>query len=98
MNYKFRKRSNSIEAFQMTKERRWDNVNWPFWLHKAWNESTKDIGCFYCILGGDEVFINTIAGVKQVHFGDYIVKDVDGDIYPLTKEIFKKTYEEDKNS
>lgn len=33
---KFRKRPVVIEAFQMTKERRWDNSEWPTWLHEAW--------------------------------------------------------------
>ena len=33
---KYRKKPVIIEAFQMTKERRWDNSDWPEWLHMAW--------------------------------------------------------------
>ncbi len=35
MNHKFRKKPVVIEAFQMTKERRWNNADWPNWLHEA---------------------------------------------------------------
>lgn len=34
INLKF---SYTVEAFQMTEERRLDNSQWPQWLHEAWN-------------------------------------------------------------
>ena len=34
---KYRKKPIVIEAFQMTKERRQDNSEWPSWLNEAWN-------------------------------------------------------------
>jgi len=33
---KYRKKPVVIEAFQMTKERSWDNSEWPNWLNMAW--------------------------------------------------------------
>ena len=50
---KYRKRPVVIEAFQMTKERRWDNSEWPNWLHEAWNASGE--GSMYCVDGGWDV-------------------------------------------
>ena len=39
---KFRKKPVVIEAFQMTKERREDNSEWPVWLHDAWNKDWSE--------------------------------------------------------
>ena len=40
---KYRKKE-TIEAFRMTKERRWDRSEWPEWLHTAWNRGPDDNG------------------------------------------------------
>lgn len=38
--------------------------------------------------------INTLEGVMTANYGkDYIVKGVDGELYPCKKDIFEKTYE-----
>lgn len=39
---KYRKKPVVIEAFQMTKERRWDNSEWPNWLNMAWNSEPSE--------------------------------------------------------
>ncbi len=44
VNLKFRKRPVEIEAFQMTKERRKDNSDWPNWLNEAWNTPFHQAG------------------------------------------------------
>ena len=90
---KYKKIPVTIEAFQMTKERRWNNFDWPQWLHEAWN--TDGEGSLYCIDGGEELFIGTLEGSMSVSFGDYIIKGVHGEIYPCKPDIFHKTYEED---
>ena len=37
--------------------------------------------------------IKTLEGVMTAKTGDYIIKGVDGEIYPCKPDIFKKTYE-----
>lgn len=37
--------------------------------------------------------VNTLEGVMVVGLGDYIVKGVNGEFYPVKKDIFHKTYE-----
>ncbi len=40
--------------------------------------------------------IHTLEGNMKCYPGDYIVKGVDGELYPVKKEIFEKTYVETK--
>ena len=37
--------------------------------------------------------IKTLEGVMTAKTGDYIIKGVEGEIYPCKPEIFEKTYE-----
>jgi hypothetical protein len=46
MRYRRRKPA-EIEAFQMTKERRADNRDWPEWLNKAWNKPSTAHGAVW---------------------------------------------------
>lgn len=47
-------------------------------------------------IDGEEVvlIVHTLEGDMKAHLGDYIVKGVDGEYYPVKKEIFEKTYRE----
>lgn len=38
-------------------------------------------------------YINTLEGVMHSSKGDYIIKGVEGEIYPCKPDIFEKTYE-----
>lgn len=40
------------------------------------------------------LIVYTLEGDMKVHLGDYIVRGVDGEFYPVKKEIFEKTYRE----
>lgn len=88
---KYRKKPVVIEAFQMTEERRYDNSEWPHWLHMAWN--TEGEGSLYCVDSGKDLFIGTLEGVHAVSWGDFIIQGVSGEIYPCKPDIFEKTYE-----
>jgi len=90
--YKYIKKPVAIEAFQMTKERRWDNSDWPNWLHAAWNHDVGEVGGMWCIESGEDLFIGTLEGDHKVTFDDYIIQGVHGEIYPCKPDIFKKTY------
>ena len=39
-----------------------------------------------------DVDINTLEGVMNANYGDYIIKGVNGEIYPCKPDIFEKTY------
>ena len=56
---RYRKKTVVINAFQMKKERRLDNKDWPNRLNKAWNKEPYDSGCLFCDYGGEQLFIHT---------------------------------------
>lgn len=98
MNLRFRKRPVVIEAFQMTVERRRNNSEWPEWLHAAWNELAGQPGAVWCSDyphsdGTDELIIGTLEGNHRVSFGDWIIRGVQGELYPCKPDIFAATYE-----
>lgn len=97
----YRKKPVVIQAFQMTKERRQDNSEWPEWLNEAWNKDHGEIGALYPegypnSDGSDRLRIQTLEGNQLVSWGDYIIRGVHGEIYPCKPDIFEKTYEEVK--
>jgi hypothetical protein len=42
----------------------------------------------------DGVLINTLEGTMKASVGDFIIKGVQGELYPCKPDIFEKTYEE----
>jgi len=68
------------------------------WTGDNWNEAEawcpygltcqRDIGSTK-----DVVIIDTPEGKMRCEVGDYIIKGVEGECYPIKKKIFKKTYE-----
>lgn len=92
----FRKKPVVIEAFQMTRERRTDNRDWPNWLNLAWQRERDEVGALYPTLPGDgtgTLSINTLEGAHLVTFGDFIIQGVKGELYPCKPDIFEATYE-----
>ena len=83
----------TIEAFKMTKERRADNSDWPYWMHLAWNTKRDTPGSLQPTIintGDGTLSIVTLEGVHLVSWGDYIVKGVKGEIYPCKPNIFEQ--------
>jgi len=96
MSNKFRKKPVVIEAFQMTRERRADNRDWPGWLNHAWQFDRNDPGAVRGALGGvgdDQLEIVTLEGAMLVGWGDWIIRGVQGELYPCKPDIFAATYE-----
>ena len=89
---KFRKKPVVIEAFQMTKERRMDNSDWPNWLHAAWNAGTLQRVDMSAEMP-DYLQIVTLEGLHLVSWNDWIIRGVQGELYPCKPDIFAKTYE-----
>ena len=92
---KYRKKPVVIEAFQMTKARRWSNSEWPDWLHEAWNKEPSE-GALW-IDPDDQTKSNlvcgTLEGAHRISWNDYIIKGVQGEIYPCKPDIFEQTYD-----
>ena len=89
----YKKRANIVSAFQMDGERRWDNSEWPQWLHEAWNKESYELGALYCPRGANWLYLHTINGVLLVSWGDYIIKDKYGELSLCGQEKFDDTYE-----
>jgi hypothetical protein len=94
----YRKKPVVVEAFQMTEDRRRDSSEWPEWLNAAWQKGISNNGALYpkdhpFSDGTDPLMINTLEGMHEVSWNDYIIKGVDGELYPCKPGIFKKTYE-----
>lgn len=96
---KFRKKPVVIEAFQMTRQRRADNSDWPAWLHAAWNESDHSKpGALFPKNhpnsdGTDPLYVMTLEGGLLVGWDDWIIRGVSGELYPCKPDIFAATYD-----
>lgn len=96
MEYKFRKRPIVIEAFQITRERRENNVDWPEWLHEAWNKQSNEIGSVYQTIPGTEngsLSVRSIEGEESISWDSWVIQGIKGELYPCSDDIFKLTYE-----
>jgi hypothetical protein len=95
---KYRKKPVVIEAFQMTEARRDSNVEWPQWLHEAWNKDRTEPGAVFPSDypnsdGTDKLMIHTLEGDHLVEWGDFIIQGVQRELYPCKPDIFEATYE-----
>ncbi len=81
-----------VEAFQMTVERREDSTDWPEWLHNAWQKDFEEEGAFFPL--STSRWIHTLEGNLNVSVGDWIIREVKGELYPCKPDIFEATYEE----
>jgi len=86
-----------IQAFQMTLERRWDNSEWPQWLHMAWNKDPAAGPSLWIdpnapiATGHDsaaELVCGDIDSRFKITWGDWIVRDFEGGIYACKPENF----------
>ena len=75
---KYRKKPVVIEAWQNS-----DENEFPVWL------ANVDVGRE----PGGVILINTLEGVMKAMPGDYIIKGVQGEVYPCKPDIFEATYE-----
>lgn len=80
---KFKKKPVIIEAVRWDGNRVSKVTNW---ISKALEENV-------IIRYGNEVKISTLEGIMTACAGDYIIKGVNGEIYPCKPDIFNKTYD-----
>lgn len=81
---KYRKKPVVIEAVQ------WDGMKVSEvtdWVETALEDNTLfRMGC--------DVIVSTLEGRMKASVGDYIIKGVNGELYPCKPDIFEKTYEQ----
>lgn len=84
---KFRKKPVVIEAFQLTKElleQRFPSED--YYTDKHGKER-------YIAYHKDHAVIETLEGTMIANLNDWIIKGVNGELYPCKPDIFEKTYE-----
>ena len=87
---RYRKKPVEVEAFQIqwdTMDRRW---------YPTWFDDAVARGVVYQKANPDypvECTIRTLEGEMDANLGDYIIKGVNGELYPCKPDIFEKTYE-----
>lgn len=87
---KYRKKPVVIEAFQLN-DRGMVAEDW-FWDAVSANRIiTRNFGKNYTDPAQCE--ISTLEGVMTAKSGDYIIRGVQGEIYPCKPDIFEQTYE-----
>lgn len=86
---KYRKKPVVIEAFKWTADI--DQTEDPIWAI----DRIKDGTVKFENVGTNDVkmIIKTLEGDMRADRGDFIIKGVNGEIYPCKPDIFEKTYE-----
>ena len=88
---KFRKKPIVIEAFKLNNK----GLIEECWFWKAVQNGTITPHNFKIFSPGPAwCEINTLEGTMIAKAGDYIIRGVNGEIYPCKADIFEKTYEE----
>jgi hypothetical protein len=86
---KYRKKPIVTEAFKWTGGP--DQIEDPDWIIEALR---KDEVAIYSN-GGKDIYmtIETLEGTMTANVGDYVIRGINGEIYPCKPDIFEKTYE-----
>ena len=87
---KYRKKPVVIEAFEYCED--FMKIGAKSRGVPEWGISAYDDGNIY-FNNEDECFIKTLEGDMKANIGDYIIKGVNGELYPCKPDIFEKTYE-----
>lgn len=76
---KYRKKPVVVDAFRLGSEAA------PIWFQEAMDDTIT--------LRGDTFYVQTLEGVMQAHIGDWVIRGVENELYPIAHRIFCKTYE-----
>lgn len=93
---KYKKKPVEIEAVRITEELFAEMVagepleSWPAWLHEAFSRVAN--GVYYSTAAGS-VKIETLEGTMTASPGDWIIRGVQGELYPCKDNIFQATYD-----
>ncbi|MDY2752579.1 MAG: hypothetical protein SOV22_03125 [Blautia obeum] len=92
---RYRKKPVIIDAFQYDGDLMGSDGEYyvPDWAVNAFQEGIMHFGSLKTEEPPTELFIETLEGTHHVSIGDYIIRGVNGEIYPCKPDIFEKTYE-----
>lgn len=85
---KFRKKPIVIDAVKYTGRGNIADTAPPDWIWGALKS-----GILYATNGDDPFIIKTLEGDMTVDPGDWIIRGVNGELYPCKPDIFEKTYD-----
>lgn len=91
----FRKKPVEIEAFPVQDAIDCAAHDWralPPWLRDAY-EGRNTAGVKTIVFTPTEVHISTLEGVMVGQIGDWIIRGVQGELYPCKPDIFEATYD-----
>jgi hypothetical protein len=82
------------EGFQMTRERRQSNAEWPAWLNRAWNTPIDEVGAMFPAskvagqsqIQDERIALNVPSGstmqrVRVIEWNDWIIREPDGRLW-----------------
>lgn len=94
MNLKYVKKPIPVEAIQITEE---------FGIHSVyyWEDFLPDwyidaVKAGKVSISNSGFGVHTLEGTMLAPFNSYLVRGVDGELYPCREDIFKKSYDEYK--
>ena len=94
---RFRKKPVVIDAHQWTHDDQNSGIGafekWPEWLRAACDMAAEEPGAFFRRGGVEKPLIQTLEGEHSVSVGDWIIRGVQGELYPCKPDIFAATYE-----
>ena len=82
----FRKKPVEVEAIRV--KDLFTEAMWPDWITEAVDGESLSVH-----LDGRHVVIDTLEGQMQGLYWDWIIRGVQGELYPCKPEIFEATYE-----
>ena len=85
---KYVKRPIPVEAVQIFAQT--DMYDLPYWVTDAFLNNTISYANTASAQYG--LVIKTLEGDMFAPWGSYIIKGVDGELYPVRRDIFEKTY------
>lgn len=85
---KYIKKPIPVEAVQISEDKNDIIENYPQWFCEAFDSGK--IKPSFAFTG---LVVSTLEGDMYAPWGSYIIRGVEGELYPCKKEIFKKTYE-----
>lgn len=93
---KYRKKPVVIEAFQYDGDFMYNDGTYyvPQWAVEALESGEMYYDSTLQDEEPCELYIKTLEGTMSARVGDYIIKGINGELYPCNPEIFAMTYEE----
>lgn len=89
----YRKKPVEIEAMQVTPETLSRAVDWLISEDVDYMYQCDILGKCSGTVEGHTFALPTLEGSMKVSMGDYIIKGVQGEFYPIKEAIFRETYE-----